>query len=169
MKKMILGADHAGFRLKDQLLDYLKKQHFEVEDVGCFSDDSVDYPAISTRLAEAFQKAQSVDPTASVSGLLCCGSGIGIAMAANRFPWIRAVEAHDHNTAILSRKHNDANVLCFGGRVIAPELAYELFNTWISTPFEGERHQKRVDMMTHISVKSQAAPVQGSPEEIPAC
>ncbi len=165
MKKLVLGADHAGYRLKEQVAEHLRGKGFEIVDVGCFSEDSVDYPDIAAQLAEAVQTVQSERPGQSHYGILCCGSGIGVCITANRFPWIRAVEAHDHNTAILSRRHNHSNVLCLGGRVIAPALAYDLIDTWLATDFDGGRHEKRVSLMTEIQVKK--AP--GGPKEISAC
>lgn len=147
VKKIFLGADHAGYRLKEQIAAFLKGKGYTVEDVGCFDENSVDYPNISQKLAEALKKDGN---GATSRGILCCGSGIGICMAANRFPWIRAVEAHDHHTAVMSRRHNDSNVLCLGGRVIAPELAETLIDAWLNTAFEGGRHQKRVDLMSSV-------------------
>lgn len=169
MKKVVLGADHAGFHLKEKVAGHLRGRGFEVIDIGCFSEESVDYPAIAGKLAESVREVQLEVPEQGHYGLLCCGSGIGVCMTANRYPWIRAVEAHDHNTAILSRRHNDSNVLCLGGRVMAPELAFTLIDTWLETPFEGERHRKRVDMMTGIQVDDKASARQGGPKEIPAC
>lgn len=170
MERIVLGADHAGFRLKDQIAAHLREKGYQFEDIGCYSEESVDYPAISTQLAETMKRLQEAEPSGSIiKGIVCCGSGIGVCISANRFPWVRAVEAHDHNTIIMSRRHNDTNVLCLGGRVIAPELALELINTWLGTAFDGGRHQKRVDMMTGISVESQGKPAKGNPEEIPAC
>ncbi len=170
MEKIVLGADHAGFRLKERVAAHLRDKGYQVEDIGCHSEDSVDYPAISVQVAEAMKRSQDTSAANEVvRGLICCGSGIGVCISANRFPWVRALEAHDHNTAILSRRHNDSNVLCLGGRVIAPELAFELIDTWMSTPFDGGRHQKRVDMMTGITVENQGASTEGGPKEIPAC
>lgn len=163
MKKAVLGADHAGYQLKQKVAEHLRTQGFEIIDVGCDSEASVDYPTIAEALALALQEAQSLQPEA-VKGFLCCGSGIGVCITANRFPWVRAVEAHDHNTVMLSRRHNDTNVLCLGGRVIAPELAFDLINTWLSTPFEGGRHQKRVDMMGNIEFEAE-----NHVKEMPAC
>jgi ribose 5-phosphate isomerase B len=169
-EKIVLGADHAGFQLKEQIASHLRGKGFQIEDIGCYSEESVDYPAISVKLAETMKRLQEAEPTAgNVRGLLCCGSGIGVCISVNRFPWIRSVEAHDHNTVVMSRRHNDTNVLCLGGRVIAPTLAFDLIDTWLATAFEGGRHQKRVDMMTGISVESQGKPAKGNPEEIPAC
>jgi ribose 5-phosphate isomerase B len=145
IEKIVLGADHAGYQLKEHIAQILRSQGYLVEDIGCFDEASVDYPAISGTLAEALKKSDE-----NTRGILCCGSGIGICMAANRFSWVRAVEAHDHHTAVMSRKHNDSNVLCLGGRVIAPALAENIIETWLATAFEGGRHQKRVDLMSNM-------------------
>ncbi len=162
MERIVLGADHAGYRLKESLAAHLKSKGYDVEDIGCHSESSVDYPAIGQTLAEAVKKhAVEQKP---VRGVLCCGSGIGICMSANRFSWLRAVVAHDHNTAVMSRKHNDANVICFGGRIIAPELAADILDTWLETPFDGGRHQTRVDMMHKFHIDNQ-----GNPEGVPSC
>ena len=169
MESFVLGADHAGYRLKEKIAAYLREKGFQVEDIGCYSEDSVDYPSISAALAQKLKTLQEVTPGADVRGVLCCGSGIGVCISANRFPWIRSVEAHDHNTAVMSRRHNDTNVLCLGARVIAPELAVELLETWLKTPFDGGRHQKRVDLMTTLYVDNQGLSGSGSPEESPVC
>jgi ribose 5-phosphate isomerase B len=168
MKRIVIGADHAGYRLKERVIEYLREKGYQIEDIGCYSEESVDYPAISTKLAETMKSLQ-IGETEPVKGVLCCGSGIGVCIAANRYPWVRAIEAHDHNTVVMSRRHNDSNVLCMGGRVIAPELAANLLDTWLDTAFDGGRHQQRVDMMSTISVESQGTPAKGNPEEIPAC
>ncbi len=159
MTPIVLGADHAGYRLKERIAEHLKAKGFEVIDVGCFSEESVDYPDIAGKLAGELQR---LGPEAR--GVLCCGSGIGVCMTANRFPWVRAAVVHEHNTAVMSRKHNNANVACFGGRVIAPELAFDLLASWLETPFEGGRHQKRVELMGNIHVENQ-----GNPEGSAVC
>jgi ribose 5-phosphate isomerase B len=165
MEKIIIGADHAGYRLKERIVHHLRNKGLDVEDIGCYSEDSVDYPNIGKKLAEAFLKAAQENPEQEVRGVLCCGSGIGICISANRFPWIRAVVAHDHNTAALSRMHNNANVICMGGRVIAPDLAFEILDHWLATPFDGGRHQKRVDMMNNMHVEKNIVDT----EEAPSC
>jgi ribose 5-phosphate isomerase B len=149
LSTIVIGADHAGFHLKERLAGLLRSQGFQVEDMGCYDEKPVDYPLISQKVALRMQTMQKHLGT-PVRGLICCGSGIGVAMSANRFPWIRAVVAHDHFAATMSRKHNDANVVCFGARVIAPELAENLLKTWLTTQFEGTRHQGRVDMMSQL-------------------
>lgn len=169
MKKLVLGSDHAGFTLKQQIAEYLRKKGFEVVDVGCHNGDSVDYPVISTQLAEAALRIHQQAPEQEQLGILCCGSGIGVCIAANRYPWIRAIEAHDHNTAILSRRHNNSNVLCLGGRVLAAELAFTLIDEWLDTPFDGGRHQKRVDMMTYVQIDQTMSVSDAQTKEIPSC
>jgi len=146
----VIGSDHAGFRLKNHLLEVLKGQGYSVEDMGCYNEQSVDYPSIAQKVALKIQELENKNNT-PVKGLICCGSGIGIEMSANRFPWIRAAVIHDHNAALLSRQHNDSNVISFGARVIAPELAESLLKTWLETEFEGGRHQRRVDLMSHLN------------------
>lgn len=138
---IIIGSDHAGYYLKDQIVEYLKKQGTQVTDVGCYNTESVDYPKISEEVCVRMKDAENT------VGILVCGSGIGVSMAANRFNYIRAVRAHDVVSTRLSRLHNDANILCLGARLIAAPLAFELINEFLSTPFEGDRHQRRVDQM----------------------
>lgn len=138
---IIIGSDHAGYYLKDQIVEYLKKQGATITDVGCYNTESVDYPKISETVCEKMKDAPDA------TGVLVCGSGIGVSMAANRFKHIRAVRAHDIVSVRLSRLHNDANVLCLGARLIAAPLAFELINEFLSTAFEGDRHQRRVDQM----------------------
>lgn len=163
MAHIVLGADHAGFRLKERIAEHLRAQGHEVTDVGCFSEESVDYPAIGEQVARELQK-QIAAHGDDARGVICCGSGIGVSMTANRFSWARAVVVHDHNTAVMSRKHNNANVACFGGRVIAPELAFDLLDTWLKSPFEAGRHQRRVEMMGNLSTENQ-----GNPEGSAVC
>jgi RpiB/LacA/LacB family sugar-phosphate isomerase len=144
---LIIGADHAGFALKQALLAHCKTLHIRLQDVGCYDEDAVDYPAISALVTNALLAQQADTPNEDVRGLICCGSGIGVAIAANRYTGIRAAVIHDHGAAEMSRRHNNTNVICFGGRVIAYARAIELLTLWLATPFEGERHQERVSMM----------------------
>lgn len=140
-KQLIIGCDHAGYALKIKIIPFLTGLGWQITDVGCPSEDSVDYPLV----AETF--AQTMKDQQSEWGIIICGSGIGVSIAVNRFPHIRAVLASDETTAKLSRRHNNANVLCLGGRMIAPELAQEIMTTWLNTPFDGGRHEKRVDQL----------------------
>lgn len=170
MDTIVIGADHAGYALKERLAQSLREQGFAVEDVGCYSEASVDYPAISGQLAEKFRTITEKTGKAP-RGLLCCGSGIGIMIGANRFPWLRAAVVHEHFSAMMSRRHNDTNVICFGARVIAPELAMELLQVWLDTPFEGTRHQGRVDMLGDLASNLHVNTVenQASPGGVPLC
>lgn len=143
-KTLFIGADHAGFPLKQELLPFLKAKNLDVQDLGCFSADSVDYPMVAKSVADAML----ANPESL--GILVCGSGIGVSIGANRFPHVRAALANDLYSARMSRQHNDANVLCLGSRVIAPALAFEIVSTWLETSFEGNRHQRRVDQLTNL-------------------
>lgn len=136
---ILIGADHAGYDLKETVRQELLEKGFYVEDVGCHSDDrSTDYPLIAHRLAERLENQPEG------RAILCCGSGAGMAIAANRHKGIRAVVAHDVLVARLAREHNNANVLCLGARIVASYHAIEILDTWLSTHFAGERHEKRV-------------------------
>jgi len=136
-----IAADHAGFELKAVLKQELAAMGYEVLDLGTDGPDSVDYPDFADALAEAVESGQVG------RGVLVCGSGIGIAMAANRHKGVRAAPCRDVTAARLSRQHNDANVLALGARLVGVEVAKECLRTFFSTAFEGGRHQRRVDKM----------------------
>ncbi len=133
-----IASDHAGFELKSLLKKDLETMGFGVLDLGAVSKESVDYPDFGFALAGAL-KAGKAD-----RGVLVCGSGIGISIAANRFPEVRAALIHDALGARLSRQHNDANVICFGGRLIGEEVARDCLKVFLETKFEGGRHTGRV-------------------------
>lgn len=135
---IIIGCDHAAFHLKEVIKTYLSETGYPVEDVGAHSLDSVDYSKIAIDLAS---RVSGGDYT---RGILMCGTGLGMSMAANRFAHVRAALCNDLFSAIMSRRHNDANILVLGGRVIGDVLAKEIVKTWLETPFEGGRHQKRL-------------------------
>jgi len=137
-EKIAIASDHAGYDLKVQLKPELEKLGFEVLDLGTDGPASVDYPDFALKMAEAL-KAGTV-----ARGVLVCGSGIGISMAANRHKHVRAALCHDHLTAKLSRQHNNANVLCLGGRTTGPDVAKDCLRVFLETEFEGGRHQNRV-------------------------
>jgi ribose 5-phosphate isomerase B len=136
-----VASDHGGFELKTILAAELAGQGYAVLDLGTHGPESVDYPDFARRVAEAIR-----DGRATV-GLLLCGTGIGISMAANRFPWIRAALIHDAFGARLARQHNDANVICMGGRTIGSELAKDCLRVFLATDFEGGRHARRIALM----------------------
>ena len=134
-----IGADHAGFALKERLKAELEKLGFGVEDVGTRSTDSVDYPDF------AHQVADRVEHGAARRGVLLCGTGLGMSYAANRHHGVRAAVAWTPEIARLAREHNDANVLVLPARFLSEEQGLDILRTWLATPFEGGRHQRRVD------------------------
>jgi ribose 5-phosphate isomerase B len=133
-----IAADHGGFDLKESLVPILREAGLTVLDLGTTSRESVDYPEFADALAAALNAGRAR------RGVLICGTGIGISIAANRHPGIRAALCHDGLTARLARQHNDANVLVLGGRVIGIETAKDCLTTFLDTPFEGGRHARRV-------------------------
>jgi ribose 5-phosphate isomerase B len=142
--RIALGADHAGFALKEHLKTVLAAWGHTVEDLGTHSADPVDYPAISAAVARAVASGRAD------RGLVLGGTGQGEQIAANKVPGIRAALCHDLYTARLARQHNDANVLAMGGRIVAPALAEEILKVWLETPFEGGRHQRRVEQIAAL-------------------
>ena len=141
MTKIIVGSDHAGYLMKEKVKAHLLERDIEVEDVGTHSEDSVDYTDFGKVVA------RKVSDGTFDRGILICGTGIGMSMVANRFTGVRAALANDLFSAVMSRRHNDANVLVVGGRLIGDTLAMQLVDTWLETPFEGGRHQRRLDKM----------------------
>ena len=139
-----LGADHGGYQLKETIKKHLEERGIPYQDFGTNSTESVDYAPIA---AEA---ARAVTSGACEKGILCCGTGIGISIAANKVKGIRAACCSNNFGAKYTRLHNDANMLCLGERVIGPGLALELVDVFLDTPFEGGRHQRRIDQITAI-------------------
>jgi ribose 5-phosphate isomerase B len=138
--RIAIGSDHAGFRLKEQIHDYLQESGLQVEDVGVFSEDSADYPDT------AFEVAMRVARSEVEAGVLICGTGVGMSIAANKVHGIRAAHASDPVTARLSREHNNANIVCLGSRIIGTEVAKAIVHTFLTTPFNHDsRHQRRID------------------------
>lgn len=136
--RIAVGSDHAGFEIKDRLAQRLKEQGHEVEDLGCEGPESVDYPEYGAAVGRAVAEGRCD------RGMLVCGTGVGIGMAANKVPGVRAAVVHDRFTATMSREHNDANVLCLGARVLDPDHALELAEHWLDVEFAGGRHARRV-------------------------
>lgn len=141
--KIGFGCDHGGINLKNKLIEILKED-YEVEDFGTYTSESVDYPVYAKKVADAVVAGQ-VD-----RGIICCGSGIGVSIAANKVKGIRAVVCSDTTSARYSRLHNDANVLCMGERIIGVLTAEDICRIWLETDFEGGRHQRRVDMLNNM-------------------
>lgn len=134
-----IASDHAGFELKQYLIENLQKSGYTIEDLGCDNaETSVDYPDFANKLCE------KIIAKKSNRGILICGSGVGISIAANRFKEIRAALCMNDEMAKLSRKHNDANVICFGARLISKEVAFHSIKVFLTTEFEGGRHENRV-------------------------
>ena len=144
MKKIALASDHGGFDLKESVIAHLLNTGWEVDDLGPHSGDSVDYPDYGIKLAEAVAEKRVQ------RGIVICGTGIGMSIVVNRYPGIRGTLCSDVFTAKLCREHNDSNILIMGGRVIGKGLAAEIVNTWLNTPFEGGRHQRRLDKINQI-------------------
>jgi ribose 5-phosphate isomerase B len=142
--RIAIGADHAGFTLKEHLKDTLGRLGHHVEDVGTHSETPVDYPPICAAVSRMVTESR-VD-----RGIILGGSGQGEQIAANKIPGIRAALCNDLFTARLARQHNDANVLTMGGRIVAPGLADEILSVWLDTPFDGGRHQRRVDQIAEL-------------------
>ena len=140
--KVAIGGDHAGFDYKSRMIRFLKNNGHEILDFGPNSDESVDYPDHVHPVAEAIEKNQAD------LGILICGSGNGVAMAANRHQKIRAAICWNQDLAALARQHNDANVICLGARFLAYEYAEGIVDTFLKTDFEGGRHQTRVDKIS---------------------
>jgi len=136
-KSIVIASDHAGFLMKEKVKIFLNKSKIKSLDLGTFSDERVDYPDYAKKLALLVRKKSSY-------GILICGSGIGVSIAANRFKKIRAAVCYNQISASLARKHNNANVLCLGARLIHFKNAQKIINTFISTKFEGGRHTARV-------------------------
>ena len=141
-KSVAIASDHAGFILKSTLMGDLEQAGYDVLDLGTDGPDSVDYPDFGYAVGDAIASGKAE------MGVLVCGSGIGISIAANRNPAVRAAVVTDGLTAKLARQHNDANVICFGERLVGSEIARDAMNIFLETPFEGGRHARRVDKLT---------------------
>lgn len=141
--KIAIGADHAGVQAKSRLGELLRKAGHEVTDVGTQGEESVDYPDFAQAVA------RDVGSGRAERGLLVCGTGIGMSIAANKVPGVRAAKVNDPYEARMARAHNDANVLCLGARVVDPSVMDEIVRTFLETPFEGGRHARRVDKSMH--------------------
>ena len=139
MEKVIIASDHAGFRLKEKLVSWLISSRYEVRDIGCFSEDSVDYPDYAHPLADAVEKGDYD------YGITICGSGNGINMACNKHQKIRSAVCWNEDISRLARSHNDANICALPGRFISEAEAIVIVKTFLTTPFEGGRHKRRID------------------------
>jgi ribose 5-phosphate isomerase B len=143
MKKIVFGADHRGFNLKEKLMPVFKKEGYEVIDVGCYSQESADYPVVSKLLVEKMQEDLN-----NCIGVIICGSGIGVSMAVNRYKDIRGALVFNEGMAKSARSHNDANVICFASDYTGVKDAEEFLKIFLKQSFEGGRHQSRVEMFS---------------------
>jgi len=144
MDLIAIASDHGGFSLKVDIVSFLNELGYEVNDMGPKNQNSVDYPDYGIRIAQA------VTQNTNSRGIVICGTGIGMSIVVNRFPGIRGTLCSDLYTAKLCREHNDSNILIMGGRVVGHGLAREIVKIWLSTPFEGGRHQKRLDKINQF-------------------
>ena len=144
LTKIVIGCDHAAVDMKNQVADDLRSKGYEVTDVGTYTNDSCDYPVIAHELCTKIQDGSHK------LGILICGTGIGMSMAANKHHGIRAACCSEPYSAQLTRQHNDANVLCFGARVVGLGTALQLVDAFLNTDYEGGRHQRRVDLVNQI-------------------
>lgn len=139
-----IGSDHAGYELKEKIKKHFEENDIKFTDFGTFSSDSCDYPIMAEKVGKAVSNKKSE------KGILICGAGIGMSIAANKIKDIRAALCYEPELAVLARKHNNANVLCMGGRFTDFEKAKEIVKIFLNTDFEGERHQRRIDLITKL-------------------
>jgi ribose 5-phosphate isomerase B len=142
--KIALGCDHGGLEHKNAIGEFLKENGFEVVDFGIYEQVSVDYPDIAKKVCESIIKGETE------RGILVCGTGIGMSIAANKYKGIRAAACSEHFSAKYTRLHNNSNILCLGGRVVGVGTAIELADLFVNTEFEGGRHQNRIDKIAEI-------------------
>jgi ribose 5-phosphate isomerase B len=145
--KIALGSDHGGLRLKKEIINHLEKKGIEFKDFGAYSDESCDYPDFAEKVAVEVV-AKNYD-----FGILVCGTGIGIGIAANKVPGVRAALCSDTFSAHATREHNNANILTLGERIVGPGLAIDIVDTFLNAKFEGDRHGRRIDKISEIEKK----------------
>jgi len=145
---LFIGCDHGGFELKIEIYNYIKDVlRLDITDMGCFSKDSVHYPDIAEVVAKSVLEKKGI-------GILICGTGVGISIAANKVDGVRCALCSEEYSARMTRKHNDANILALGGRTTGVELAKSIVNTFLNTDFEGGRHQKRIDKISSLEKRN---------------
>lgn len=160
--KVAIASDHRGVRVKGQILAQLEELGYEGIDFGPSDEESVDYPDY------AFQVAEAVGSGAADRGILICGTGMGMCIAANKFPNVRAVSCHDDVTAEYSRRHNDANIMCLSADMLGDRLLGRIVELWLKTEFEGGRHQRRLDKISDVE-KSHICEPTADPASKPSC
>jgi len=142
-----IGCDHGGYKLKETIIKYLENKHIAYKDFGTYSEERVDYPKYATAVAESV-KAKECE-----NGILCCGTGVGMSIAANKVPWIRAAVVGDCFTAKATKEHNNANIICIGERVTGEGLALMIVETWLNADFINGRHKLRLKQLEDIEIK----------------
>lgn len=145
--RLAIGSDHGGFTLKESIKKHLLERGIEVEDFGIFSEESVDYPDYALRVSEAVADGRFD------GGILCCGTGIGMSIAANKVKGIRAAHVTDCFSARYAKEHNNANIICLGGRITGPGLADMIVDQWLDAEFQGGRHSRRIEKISDIETK----------------
>jgi len=154
--RIVVGADHRGFLLRARIVELAERLGHDVEDVGTYSGEAVDYPDIAARVARKISRGE-VD-----RGILLCGTGLGMCITANKFPGVRAAPCHDDLTAEMSRRHNDANILCLSADLLGEGVVDRMVEIWLNTPFEGGRHSRRVSKICSLEAEIHTEP-------LPAC
>jgi ribose 5-phosphate isomerase B len=142
--RVAVGTDHRGYALRARIIDLLQRLGHEVDDLGTYSAEAVDYPDIAARVARKVAHGEAQ------RGILICGTGLGMCITANKFPGVRAAPCHDDLTAELSRRHNDSNILCLSADLLGERLVDRMVELWLTTPFEGGRHARRVDKIAAL-------------------
>jgi ribose 5-phosphate isomerase B len=148
--RIAIGTDHRGFAIRSKIVDMVKQLGHEPIDTGTFSADAVDYPDIAADVARKVSHGEAD------RGILVCGTGLGMCIAANKFPGVRAAPCHDDITAEMSRRHNDSNVLCLSADLLGERLIDHMIEIWLNTPFEGGRHARRVEKITNLEHEVEA-------------
>lgn len=147
--RIAIGTDHRGFALRTKLIDLLHKLGHEVFDTGTYTPDAIDYPDIAAQVADKVSRGEAD------RGILVCGTGLGMCIAANKFPGVRATPCHDDITAELSRRHNDSNVLCLSADLLGERLIDRMIEIWLSAPFDGGRHSRRLQKIADLEHRVQ--------------
>ena len=148
--RIAIGADHRGFEERPKIVELVRKLGHEAIDLGSFTNGAVDYPDVAAEVGERVARGEAD------RGILACGTGLGMCIAANKILGVRAAPCHDETTAEMSRRHNDANVLCISAELLGERLIEKMVKIWLETPFEGGRHARRVDKITEIERQVQA-------------
>ena len=157
--RIVVGADHRGYSIRVRIIDLLRRLGHDVEDMGTYTGEAVDYPDIAARVARKVSHGEVG------RGILICGTGLGMCIAANKFPRIRAAPCHDDLTAEMSRRHNDANILCLSAHLLGERLVDRMIEIWLNTSFEGGRHARRIAKICNLEAEIHEEEQAGPQEE----